>query len=126
MLLDGAVNVFFHMRLPLLLSARLIVHTWYGLTVPLSDKTPGAIDGVVPNSISPGSTYCIVGFCVDRLPVKSAVMVTFHEYAVLQLMFFPIGLNCNALVPLPGNPKAAVGALVQFHSASQPDFAVVL
>ena len=88
-------NVFFQMRLPLLLSARLNVHTWYGLAVPLNDRTPGAIDGVVPNSISPGSTYCIVGFCVDRLPVKSAVMVTFHEYAVLALMTLPTGLNCR-------------------------------
>ena len=42
----------------------LIVHTVYGLGVPLNDRTPGAMFGVVPNSISPGSTYCIVGFCV--------------------------------------------------------------
>src|SRR5665647_766387 len=95
MLLEGAVKVFFQIKLPLLLSARLNVHTWYGLTVPLKDRTPGAIDGVVPNSISPGRIYCIDGFCVNRLPVRSAVILTFHEYAVLVLITLPTGLNCR-------------------------------
>ncbi len=82
---------------------RLIVQTVYGFGVPLSDRTPGAMFGVVPNSISPGSTYCSVGFWVVVVPSGTcefpgpimSPIVTFHEYAVLELTDLPTGLNCR-------------------------------
>ena len=79
-----------------------MVQTVYGLGVPLNDRTPGAMFGVVPSIRSPGSTYCIAGFCVAvATPVTSvefdgpimSPIVTFHEYAVLALMTLPTGLN---------------------------------
>jgi hypothetical protein len=103
MLPDGASYVFFQSRLPMLLSAKLMVQTVYGVGVPLIDRTPGAMFGVVPNRISPGSTYYMVGLCVVAAPagivafvgpIKSP-MVMFHEYAVLVLTALPSGLHCR-------------------------------
>ena len=116
----GAAYCLIQVRLPLVAGLSLIAHIVHGFAFGLgTDVKPTLL--LLPSITSPGIMPTMLGFA---LPLKSAFIVTFHEYEALALM--------ETAEPVFGHPGPAYKgyaseiALVSFHSASQPVCVAVL